>query len=62
MNAKTRNHKTALYYAVKTRQLDVIDFLLSIGVDVNVLVYPEKYTPLHEAIHLRYMDAVNKLS
>lgn len=61
MNAKTTSHKTPLYYAVKNRQLDVIDFLLGIGVDVNVLVYPEKYTALHEAVHLRYMDVVNKL-
>lgn len=61
MNAKTRNHKTPLYYALKTHQLDVIDYLLGLGVDVNVLVYPEKHTPLHEAIHLRYMDVVKKL-
>lgn len=61
INAKTKNNKTPLYYAVKTRQLDIIDYLLSLGVNVNIPVYPEKFTPLHEAIDLRYMDVINKL-
>lgn len=61
INAKTKNNKTPLYYAVKTRQLDIIDYLLSLGVNVNIPVYPEKFTPLHVAIDLRYMDVINKL-
>nr|XP_011439516.2 putative ankyrin repeat protein RF_0381 [Crassostrea gigas] len=61
INAKTKNNKTPLYYAVKTRQLDIIDYLLSLGVNVNIPVYPEKFTPLHVAIDLRYMDVNHKL-
>lgn len=61
INAKTKNNKTPLYYAVKTRQLDIIDYLLSLGVNVNIPVYPEKFTPLHVAIDLRYMDVIHKL-
>lgn len=60
MNVKITSYKIFLYYVVKNRQLDVIDFLLGIGVDVNVFVYFEKYIVFYEVVYLRYMDVVNK--
>lgn len=60
MNVKITRYKIFLYYVVKNRQLDVIDFLLGIGVDVNVFVYFEKYIVFYEVVYLRYMDVVNK--
>lgn len=60
MNVKITSYKIFLYYVVKNRQLDVIDFLLGIGVDVNVFVYFEKYIVFYEVVYLWYMDVVNK--
>jgi ankyrin repeat protein len=62
MNAKSGIfERTPLLYAVQSRKLDAIDYLISIGVNVNKSLPEGGISPLHEAIHLRYVDVVYKL-
>jgi ankyrin repeat protein len=62
MNAKSELfHRTPLSYAVRSRNLGVIDYLLGLGLDVNVTFLQDDNSPLHEAIQLRYVDVIYRL-
>ncbi|XP_048735277.2 serine/threonine-protein phosphatase 6 regulatory ankyrin repeat subunit A-like [Ostrea edulis] len=62
MNAKSKLfHRTPLSYAVQSRQLGVIDYLVSLDLDVSVTCLQYDNSPLHEAIQLRYVDVIYKL-
>ncbi|XP_062577762.1 ankyrin-1-like [Saccostrea cucullata] len=62
MNATTEQcQRTPLSYAVRSRQLGVIDYLIGLRLDVNVPFLIDNTSPMHEAIQLRYVDVVKKL-
>jgi palmitoyltransferase len=62
MNARSGVfHRTPMSYAVRFKKLCVIDYLVSIGLDVNITYLSNGNTPLHEAIKLRHVDVVDKL-
>ncbi|CAC5377157.1 unnamed protein product [Mytilus coruscus] len=62
LNVRTNIYeRTALHFAVKKHQVEVVDFLLSEKVDVNVQSNPDKVSPLALAMVSRYKDIVEKL-
>ncbi|XP_076100725.1 uncharacterized protein LOC143069804 [Mytilus galloprovincialis] len=62
LNVRTSIYeRTALHFAVKKHQIDVVDFLLSQNVDVNVQSNPDKVSPLALAMVSRFKDIVEKL-